>query len=505
MTLPELLEDAAKTHAARTALIFQEKRWTYKEVHEKVLSLAAGLSAQGVRAGDRVALFAKNCPEFIFSVFALGRIAAAAVPINFMVKAEEAAFILNDIAAKHLITQSPLQDTVKETQKIYPGLKNIWVVGQNFDALYAAAAETVPACKTDDVMMILYTSGTAGHPKGAMLTHGNLTSNALSSAEALEINKDDRFLVILPLFHSFAWTANILVPFCRGALVVLVEAIRPPKPWLKLMAEHKVTCFSAVPAIYAVLADQAKGFAKWVIRWFFFRNVRLCISGAAPLTRATLDRFEANIGIPIMEGYGLTETSPVTNSNTPKARRAGSVGKAIPGVKIKIIGADGQSLPVDEEGEICVQGPNVMKGYYNLPKETAEAFTKDGWFRTGDVGAQDADGFLYIRDRIKDMIIVKGLKVFSAQVEDILLEHPAVLEAAVIGIPDDTGDETVKAFVVLKPGALAGKQELLDFCKEKFPPYKRPRDVEVRKELPKNSLQKVLKRQLRAESMKGPG
>ncbi len=508
MTLSDLLQQASEKHPQKTALVFFEQSWTYSQIYQSTLSCAAGLSQNGIKAGDRVAIFSKNCPEFIISVFALSHLGAVAVPINYMVKPEEIKFILSDISATVLITQNALLGTVPEVQKIYTALKQIWVVGlekeegvfKYFSSLYLEFPSIAFDCREENTMLILYTSGTTGTPKGAMLSHGNLCSNAKSSSEALGIKASDTFLLILPLFHVFAWTTNVLVPLHAGAGIILTDAIRPPKPWLRLMAKHKVTCFTAVPQIYAVLADQAKGFKKWVLRMYFFRSVRLCISGAAPLMKETSEKFEQNFGRPIMEGYGLTETSPVTNCNTLKARKPGSVGKALPQVKIKIIDTEEKELPLGQEGEICVSGPNVMLGYFNLPEATKAAFTKDGWFKTGDVGEIDSEGFLYIRDRIKDMIIVKGLKVFSAQVEDILLAHPAILEAAVVGIPDSTGDEYVKAFVVLKEGVTQQKQDLLNFCKEKLPPYKRPRDIEIRNELPKNALQKVLKRQLRAES-----
>ena len=509
MTLSEFLQNAALANSTRTALKYQEKEWSYAELQEQSLSVAAGLSSWGVNAGDRVAVFSKNCPEFIFTVFALSHLGATAVPINFLLKPEEVRYILNDISARHLITNVVHLETIIETERIYPGLKEAWVIGleaadgihKPFTNLYTIPHGAPPACKAEDPMLILYTSGTTGVPKGAMLSHSNLLSNARASAQALEIKISDRFLILLPLFHVFAWTTNVLVPLCEGASMIMAESIRPPKPWLKLMMKERVTCFTAMPQIYAVLAEQAKGFKKWVLRWGFFRTVRMCISGSAPLTKDTMDRFKNNIGIPIQEGYGLTETSPVTNCNTASRWKPGSVGPAIPGVKIKIIDENEKELLVNSEGEICISGPGVMLGYFNQPEATKAAFTADGWFKTGDVGLQDAEGFLYIRDRIKDMIIVKGLKVFSAQVEAIIITHPAVLEAAVVGIPDASGDEYVKGFIVLKEGAPADKQDILNFCKDKLPPYKRPRDLEFRKELPKNALQKVLKRQLRLESM----
>ena len=267
------------------------------------------------------------------------------------------------------------------------------------------------------------------------------------------------------------------------------------------MARHGVTLFSAVPQIYSVLAKEACGLQRLALKWWFFRKVRFAISGAAPLSPAVQAAFESAFGVPILEGYGLTETSPVATINTLEARRRGTVGQPIEGVSVKIVQDDESPVPLGGEGEVCVRGDNVMKGYYGLPEATHDALTRDGWLKTGDIGALDADGYLSIRDRKKDMIIIKGLKVFSAQVEAALLEHPDVAECAIIGVPDEHGDETIKAFFVLKPSASADKAALMQFCRGKLDPYKRPRDLEIVEALPKNALQKVLKRELRAREL----
>jgi long-chain acyl-CoA synthetase len=447
----------------------------------------------------------------MFTVFALSHIGASAVPINFLLKPEELNYICSDVHAGAIVTQSAFLETVNAVRKTVAGLKRVWVTdlkgGMTDGSVkpYSSLLEGAPpiadfSCGDEQTILILYTSGTTGKSKGAMLSHRNLVSNALASIEALSLRSRDRFICILPMFHVFAWTTNVLVPLRMGCPIVLVESIRPPKPWLKLMFKYKVTCFIAVPQIYAVLADQARGFKKWILRFIFFRYARICISGAAPLLMTTLEKFEKNFGVPLLEGYGLTETSPVSNANTLTQRKRGSVGKCIPGVRVKIIDADERDLPEGQEGEICISGPNIMQGYYNQPEATKNAFTRDGWFKTGDVGRIDEEGFLFIEDRIKDMIIVKGLKVFSIQVEEILLGHPAVAEAAVVGIPNPSGDETIKGFVALKEGQTADKSELLRLCQEKLPPYKRPKDIEILTELPKNALQKVLKRELRLRS-----
>lgn len=507
MTLSELLKQSAEKFPNRAALLFRDQRWNYLELYEISMRVAAGLKSKGIQPGDRVILLLKNSPEFAFTVFALSHLGAIAVPINFLLKPEEILFICSDTGAVAVVTQSAFLETVQIVQTKYSGLRTVIAASDEisndpqmvpYSSLMNAEHKIEETKISDDrTILILYTSGTSGKPKGAMLSHKNLTSNAESCVKALELTSKDRFICILPMFHVFAWTTNILVPILLGAPITIIESIRPPKPWLKLMSKNKITIFSAIPQIYLHLAAQAEGIKKWFLRWLFFGRVRFCVSGAAPLPVETLTEFETKMKIPILEGYGLTETAPVVCVNTLKARKAGSVGKPIPGVEIKIIDENENAVPQGNEGEICVRGPNVISGYYRLPDETKKAFTRDGWFKTGDIGAFDTDGFLLIKDRIKDMIIVKGLKIFSIQVEEALLAHPSVAEAAVVGIPNSSGDETIKAFVVLKDGASTGKLELLKFCQEKLPPYKRPKEIEIRTELPKNALQKVLKRELR--------
>jgi len=277
---------------------------------------------------------------------------------------------------------------------------------------------------------------------------------------------------------------------------MIVKSITPPKPWLQAMGREGVTIMIAVPQIYGVLAKEAKGLKKFFLKFWSLRKVRFCLSGAAPLNKTITGHFHKVFGVHILEGYGLTETAPVVTINPPKGHKHGSVGKAIPGVKIRIVDEHGNHLKQGEEGEICVMGPNITRGYHSNEQATKELFTNDGWLKTGDIGVLDEDGFLFIRDRKKDMVIVKGLKVFPAQIEHAICGHPKVLENAVIGIPDGSGNETMKCFVVAKPDTTLEKAEILKFIRENFDAYKRPRDVEIVKALPKNAMQKVLKREL---------
>ncbi len=518
MTLIKLLKESAEKNRSKVALKFQDKYWNFEELYDTIIKIAASFEDRGIKKGDKVALFLKNSPEFIWSVFALSAIGAEVVPLNFYLKYDEILYVAENCGLSAVITQLAFLETIKEVQKKYKGLRKIWVTDSTeksediieaFGTLlncnsspdrHSREKRENPDIDAEDTVLILYTSGTTGKSKGVMLTHKNLISNATAAIEALEINNKDNFICILPLFHVFAWTANVLVPLSLGCPILIVESIRPPQLWLKKLAKENITVFAAVPQIYALLSQGAHGLRKWILR-FLFRTVRLCISGAAPLPKEVAENFEKKIRVCLLEGYGLTETSPVTTVNSLKYKKLGTVGKVIPGVRVKIIDETEKELGTGQEGEICIQGPNVMKGYYGLPEETKNSFTQDGWFRTGDIGALDSEGFLTILDRIKDMIIVKGLKVFSAQVEDVLRSHPKVLEAAVIGIPTANGDEFVKAYVVLKENETFDKMELRKHCQKLLPPYKQPRNIEIIKELPKNALQKVLKRELRESAM----
>jgi long-chain acyl-CoA synthetase len=353
-----------------------------------------------------------------------------------------------------------------------------------------------------DLVTILYTSGTTGHPKGVLLTHHNLIENSGAAIQALEPVKKDVFMALLPMFHTFSWTGNVLIPIILGCKTYISGSITPPKIWLRAMGREGVTIMVAVPQIYSVLAKEARGIKKLYLKLWSLRKVRLCLSGAAPLPDAIKSRFEKAFGIHILEGYGLTETSPIVTVTHPRIRKHGSVGRAVPGVKIRIMDEQGRHLGHGEEGEICVQGPNTTRGYHENLDATRELFTGDGWLRTGDIGMLDEEGFLFIRDRKKDMVIVKGLKVFPAQIEKVITAHPEVQEAAVIGIPDGSGNETMKCFCVPKKDSLVDKAEITRFIRANLDAYKRPREVEIVGFLPKNTMQKVLKRELLKNELK---
>ena len=494
------------------------KKVSYHELLMQVDRAADMFFEHGIRKGDRVAVAHRNSINTVVANFGLYKLGAVCIPMNFMVtKPEEIEYILNNAEAKAVVTQAEfIRHYVKSLPQL-PTVKYIFTT----DEIPSSAAECPIVQKfweeiekstfhdetasaqagLEDLAFILYTSGTTGLPKGAMLTHGNLASNVISCAQIFKINDNDCFLCLLPMFHSFAWTACVVIPLYLNLKVVIVANVMPASKWLGAMGTEKVTLILAVPQIYAVLSKEAKGLKRLYLRFWPFKNVRFGVSGAAPLTQEIKDRFEEKIGVPILEGYGLTETSPVVSVNTEELQKIKSVGPAIPAVSTLVLDDDGKEVPRNAEGELCVKGPNVFRGYWGNEKATHDAFTEDGWFKTGDIVTVDDDGFIFIKDRKKDMIIIKGLKVFSAQVEAVICEHPAVEECAVIGVPDGRGGEFVKVYVVKKEGAELSDGEFRKFLKTHLDNYKRPRDFEFVESLPKNALRKVLKRELRKDAV----
>ncbi len=502
------------------AVIYNGKSWTYHELLMTVDRASDMFWQHGVRKGDKVALALRNSVEAVITNYALYKIGAISVPINFMIsKSEELKFILGDCSVKAVVTQGEFLSHYAAIKKDLPSFEYIFSIDEipspvsglkdgNIKLFWPAVKESkfnteTLSCATspEDVAMLLYTSGTTGLPKGVMLTHSNIMSDIQSTIVCFKITDEDAFLCILPMFHTLAWTANIAIPLTLGVKVIIMGNITPASAWLHLMGREKVTIMIAVPQLYNVLAKEAKGLKRLYLQYWAFRKVRFCISGAAPLNKETQDHFEKQLGIPILEGYGLTETSPIISVNTEENRKAGSVGINLPYVKVKIIDDDGNELPRNIEGEICAKGANVFQGYFNNAAATAEAFDKEGWFKTGDVGILDDEGFIFIRDRKKDMIIIKGLKVFSAQVEHVINEFAGVAECAVVGVPDGHGNEFIKLYVAKERGAEFNEAAFRKFLKTSLDNYKRPRDIEFMDELPKNSLRKILKRELRKDAI----
>lgn len=508
MLLNELIRRQANERPDAPALVFKGVKISYRELETRVEKWAQVLYAKGVREGDSFGLVMKNSPEFVITFFALIRLGARAVPVNFLLKADEITYIFKDAGVVGAIAQPAFLRHVVEAKKKLSKLRDIVVTGPetanttdgvvSFDALMAHE-KTSPrpevTLRADSIAILIYTSGTTGKPKGVMLTHHNFIANAEQCLGMVSsLRRKDTFLCLLPMFHSFAWTVCVILPLYLGCKIVIAESIQPFGEVIRQIFRERVSIFVAVPPIYAALLRiPFWGPMKWI------NPLRLCISGAAALPTPIQQKFEHKYGVPLLEGYGLTEASPVVTLNPEAERVPGSIGKPLPGITLRFVTESGQDVPEGDVGEICVQGANVMKGYYRQDQATRESFLDDAltWLRSGDLGYRDAKGYIHISDRKKDLIIVKGLNVYPKEIEDILLEHPGVQDAAVIGIQDETGDEIIRAFVTLKEGAPVDKQDLLKLCRSKLATYKCPKEVILRKDLPKNTLGKVLKRELR--------
>jgi len=501
--LPSLFRAVAARWPEAPAVLTEAPVWTYSALDRASDSVAAGLTERGVAPGDRVALYCPNGADFVVCYLAILKCGAVVVPINLLQSPAAIAFMLDDCGVTALCVHTDLAgpagaacaEVAAVRLRVGIGFDDGDAVDVHLEQMMAPAAAPPVTIDAGADAVILYTSGTTGRPKGAVLTHANLATNALSVAEVLDFQPDrDRVLVVLPMFHAFAGTVGILSPLLSGAGLIPVTRF-DPQAITKGVGDHHATIFLGVPSLYAVLLrlDDAA-----VARW---KSVRLCISGGAALPQAVMTAFEERFGIPILEGDGPTECGPVTSVNPPAGpRKPGSVGPPIPGVEMRIADIDGRTLPDGEHGEVCVRGPSVMRGYWNLPDETAQSFHDDPagpWFRTGDLGRRDADGWFYLVDRIKDLIISNGMNVYPRIIEEALVRHPGVAEAAVVGEPHRVHGEIPVAHVTLVSEGAVDAAVLKDWCRKHLGRHEIPRRIEIIAALPKNAAGKVLKRELR--------
>ncbi|MGH3681671.1 MAG: long-chain-fatty-acid--CoA ligase [Natronosporangium sp.] len=482
---------AAARHPERPAIRLDDEVHSYRRLAAGAAAVAGWLRERRVGPGDRVALQLPNLPLFAVCYYGILAAGAIAVPLNPLFKPREIAYHLADSQAALLLADPSAAEPASA------GADRAGVPCRVLDPDTAAelAAGTGPlepaARAAEDTAVILYTSGTTGVPKGAELTHANLSRNAEVVRDTLQrTGPEDVIFGGLPLYHSFGQTSALNAGIASGSCLTLLPRFEPGKA-LEILQRDRVTVFLGVPTMYAALLlhpDAATADLS---------PLRLCVSGGASLPMELLHGFENRFGCPILEGYGLSETSPVATFNHPdRPRKPGSIGTPIDGVQTRIVDpADGRDLPAGEVGEVWIRGHNVMKGYWRRPEATTEAVT-DGWFRTGDLARADPDGYLFIVDRIKDLVIRGGYNVYPREVEEVLYEHPAVAEAAVVGIPHPTLGQEVGAAVALKPGATATAEELRGFVKEQVAPQKYPRYVWLLDELPKGPTGKLLKREI---------
>ncbi|MBE2984559.1 fatty acid--CoA ligase [Campylobacter sp. RM9344] len=537
--LYKILIDAAKDYPRAVAIFDDKDKLRYGELKACVDKVGAYLQAVGIGFGDRVAMCVSNSQEFIISYLAITAIGAVAVPMNTFLKNEEFSYILKDCDAKILIASSSLSKELIKLNELESLKKIIWIgeipkalqntssyegmdeeLGESVyldvnlhpstsPSLYSKSTRNVkfndmldhkyllsiPRSPTlNDIVHIIYTSGTTGKPKGAMINYRNIFSNLEGAHSRFVVKKNDRFIVFLPMFHSFTLTATILLPLYTGASMVLVKSVFPFSNVLKQTLFKRVSVFLGIPAIYTAIG---KAKIPWYFRWF--NRIRLFVSGAAPLAKQTIDDFKLKFPrATLVEGYGLSECSPIVAANLFDKQKPMSVGLPLDGYEVKIVNDEMMELPVGEIGEIIVRGDCVMQGYLGLPTANDETIL-NGWLRTGDLGKVDDEGFIYIVDRKKDLIISKGINIYPREIEEVLYKLDEVEAAAVIGVRDTHADEEVVAFIQLKDGMDLDEKAVRAYLKKHLANFKIPKNIYFAEELPRNATGKVLKRVLKEQ------
>jgi long-chain acyl-CoA synthetase len=495
MNLAQLLTDSAQREPAnQVAIKLDDAELTYAQLDGASAHVAGLLRDHGLEAGDRVGIMLPNVPYFPVCYYGVLRAGGVVVPMNVLLKKREVAFYLKDSGAKLLFAWDGFAEDA-EAGAAEAGAECLLVKQGEFEHQVGAAepiTEIAPA-DDDDTAVILYTSGTTGQPKGAELTHANLRRNAEAARGLFELGSDAVTLGALPLFHSFGQTCGLNATIGGGGMLTLIPRFDPGKA-LEIIQRDRVNIFQGVPTMYGAMLHHSGHEA------FDTSSLVLCASGGSAMPVELMRGFEEAFGCKVLEGYGLSESSPVASFNHPdRERKPGSIGTPIEGVEMKVVDEEGGEVPQGDVGEIVIRGHNIMKGYWNRPDATAET-VRDGWLFTGDMGTIDEDGYFFIVDRKKDMIIRGGYNVYPREIEEVLYEHPAVREAAVVAIPHDEYGEEVGAAVALKDGAEVSAEELRDFVKEQVAAYKYPRQIWFVDDLPKGPTGKILKREIERPS-----
>ena len=529
----QLLEETSQSFPDRPAISFLGTKLTYQQLNELVRRFATAITKMGIKKGDRVACILPNCPQFVISYYGVIRAGAIFVQMNPLNSESEIQFQLADSGAEAVIVPDVLE-LPKKIRKVKSETSVKWIINTSIkeylsfpkNLLYPLVAKptkfdtgegvlflkdlldkhppspTTGTVDCNDVALLLYTGGTTGVSKGCMLTHRNLVCNAIQCSLWFPKAEKGKEIVlsVLPFFHSYGMTTAMNFPIYMGATMLLLMRFERDKlgQFLKGIERARPTLFPGVPAMYQAIINFAD------VGKYDLSSVKFCISGAAPLPVEVCESFERMTGGKLVEGYGLTETSPVTHANPFFGKRkVGSIGLPFPDTDCQIVSLEtGEGpLPAGEAGELCIKGPQVMKGYWNNPDETAQCLRGE-WLYTGDIAKMDEEGYHYIVDRKKDMIIIGGFNVYPRDIDEVLFKHPKVKDAVAVGIPDAYRGETVKAYVVLKDGETAKEEEIIAFCRENLAKYKVPSMVEFREDLPKTMIGKVLRKALREEEMR---
>jgi long-chain acyl-CoA synthetase len=489
--LAQLLSETASRHGQRPALKLDDMVVTYGELNDGAARVAGLLKERGLQPGDPVGIMLPNVPYFGLVYYGVLRAGGVVVPMNVLLKPREVHFYLSDPGAKHIFAWHEVASAAEEGAR-EAGAETIIVKPGEFEQLLANAPRAPEDVEraADDTAVILYTSGTTGTPKGAELTHSNMTENCrYGGTELVRVGEQDMILGALPLFHSFGQTCCMNNAVRAGACLTMIPRFDPAKA-LEIIQRDEVTLFEGVPTMYHAMLHHPER------EQYDVSSLRTCVSGGSAMPVEVMRGFEEALGCVVFEGYGLSETSPVASFNhLDREHKPGSIGTPIHGVEMKVVDDQDNELPPGEVGEIVIRGHNVMKGYWNRPEATAEVM-KNGWLHTGDMARVDEDGYFFIVDRKKDLIIRGGYNVYPREIEEVLYEHPAVLEGAVVGVPDQKMGEEVAAAVVLRPGADATADDIRNFVKERVAAYKYPRHIWFLDELPKGPTGKILKREI---------
>ncbi|MEO7678540.1 MAG: long-chain fatty acid--CoA ligase, partial [Verrucomicrobiota bacterium] len=471
----------------KPALFWGEEEYSYGQILAQSLWVAELLQTRfGVQPGARVALWLKNCPQFIPALFGVLQSGSVATPVNNFLKPDEVNYILEDAEIDVVITDFSMSEGAAKLLSLRPQLQFLHV--EDLPTQPELPAEYVPCPRrTEDLAVLIYTSGTTGRPKGAMLSHGNLLHNVESCRIVLRTVGEDRIVVLLPMFHSFMLCVGVLLPMLVGGSIVLIKSIHPVKNIVLEILQRHATILPAVPQLFRTLMHPSIPADL---------PLRICISGGAPLPGEILREFGQRFPVPLVEGYGLSEASPVVSFNPLEKQKVGSIGKPIAHVEVTIQNDFGKILGVGETGEVCVRGGNVMQGYWKQPEETAKVMRGD-WLLTGDIGHQDEEGYFFITDRKKDMLLVNGINVYPREIEEVMYQFPGIKEAAVIGIPDSRKGEQPLAFVSANEGSVIDEKALQEFIRDKLADYKVPKRIVVLAALPRSPTGKILKTSLR--------
>ena len=504
MNLGKYIDDAVKKYRDLPYMQFYDRTITYGDFSKKINALANALKKQGFKKGDFIHVWVQNSPETLIAYYAIIKIGAVAGPINGWWKAPEVEYLLNDSKGCGLIVEDQYLSIYNEIKDKCPNLKKIIEVSEkpadghiSFAALLAEGDNTPFESDADpeDIAFIFYTSGTTGNPKGVLLSNKNVVADANGINAALNTDENRNFLCFLPLFHVNAML-TCTSALEKGHQIILRKQFSASEFW-EVVEKYKVNFWSAVPAVYQILLSDPTR------QKFDLSSLEFGICGAAPLTQETMTNFQDTFGIPIVEGYGLTEGTCVSTINPMNGvRKIGSIGLALPGQEVLIVDEHGNEVPTGERGEIVIKGDNVMKGYYNKPEETAKTII-GGYLHTGDVGVKDADGYIFIVDRMKDMIIRGGENIYPKEIDNLLSGHPKISEAATVGVPDNTMGEEVKVFVVAEDDSLT-EEEVIEYCKQNLASFKVPKYIEILSDdFPRSPIGKVLKKTLREWGLKG--